>query len=73
MKPDIIKPRAWKAKEIDGYVAVYCKCGNVLYIKNIPSKARQYASIECPCGFQIQTIYKRTKNKSGDKYERRRT
>lgn len=55
MKPDIIKEAM--GRNIDGYVGVYCKCGKVLYVKNIPEKARKWITIECPCGFEIETIY----------------
>ena len=57
MKPDIIKwcdPRC-----IDGHVGVFCRCGRTLYIKNIPSKAKQLVDVECPCGEVINTMYTR--------------
>ena len=57
MKPDIIK---WHCQKwIDGHVGVFCRCGRTLYIKNIPSKAKQDVDIECPCGSVIRTIYTR--------------
>lgn len=55
MKPDIIKENC--LKWIDGYVGVFCSCGKTLYIKNIPSKAKERVSIDCPCGETIHTIY----------------
>ena len=57
MKPDIIKEHC--IKWIDGYVGVLCSCGKTLYIKNIPSKAKQDVYIDCPCGSTIHTIYTR--------------
>ena len=45
------------AKKIKGYVGVYCRCGNVCYVKNKPDKRGQWITIECPCGSSIQTIY----------------
>lgn len=57
MKPDIIR---WSdLRWIDGYVGVICRCGRTLHIKNIPSKARQFVDVECPCGEIIRTIYTR--------------
>lgn len=55
MKPDIIKWHypLW----IDGHVGVFCRCGRTLYVKNIPSKAKQEIDIECPCGSVIHTMY----------------
>ena len=58
MKPDIIK-NPYEIQAIDGYVGVFCKCGNVLHVKNIPERAGEFIKIECPCGFQIETIYTR--------------
>ena len=55
MKPEIIK--RYTMEEIKDYVGVFCECGNTLYIKNIPEKAGQDVLIECPCGFNIRTIY----------------
>ena len=59
MKPDIIIETKGYARKIDGYAAACCKCGKVLYVKNIPEKARQWIKIKCPCGFEIETIYTR--------------
>ena len=55
MKPDIIKQ--WDIRQIEGYVGVICRCGNTLYIKNIPERAGELIRVECPCGSEIQTIY----------------
>ena len=55
MKPDII--RQWDMRKIEGYVGVFCQCGNTLHVKNIPEKAKEVIIIECPCGCKIQTIY----------------
>lgn len=61
MKPDIVKDiSVGFGKNINGYIGGYCECGRVLYIKNIPEKARQEIKIECPfCGFEMRTIYTR--------------
>lgn len=56
MKPDIIK-NPYEIQAIDGYVGVFCKCGNVLHVKNIPERAGEFIKIECPCGFEIETVY----------------
>ena len=58
MKPDIIK-KPYEIQAIKGYVGVICECGNVLHVKNVPERAREWIKIECPCGFEIQTIYTR--------------
>lgn len=58
MKPDIIK-KPYETQSIKGYVGVFCKCGNVLHVKNIPERAGKFIKIECPCGFAIETIYTR--------------
>lgn len=55
MKPDIIRYNDLRI--IKGYIGVICKCGNVLHLKNRPEKARESIVIECPCGFEIKTIY----------------
>lgn len=65
MKPDIIKRH--DIRIIKGYVGVICGCGNVLHVKNVPTRARERITIECPCGFQIRTIYaKDTFDKEND-------
>lgn len=56
MKPDIIK-KPCEIQAIKGYVGVFCECGNVLHVKNVPEKSGEYIQIECPCGFKITTIY----------------
>ena len=56
MKPDIIK-KPYELQSIEGYVGVFCECGNVLHVRNKPEKAGESIVIECPCGFQIKTIY----------------
>lgn len=58
MKPDIIK-KPYEIQAIDGYVGVICQCGNVLHVKNVPERARELIKIECPCGFEITTMYTR--------------
>lgn len=55
MKPDIIRYNDLRI--VKGYVGVICECGNVLHVKNNPEKARKSIQIECPCGFNITTIY----------------
>ena len=55
VKPDFIEK--WNIGRFSGYVGVYCKCGKFLYVKNVPEKARQHIIVECPCGFEIETIY----------------
>lgn len=57
MKPEIIKK--WDMRAIKGYVGVICEFGNVLHVKNIPECAREWITIECPCGSEIHTIYTR--------------
>ena len=56
MKPDIIK-KPYEIQAIKGYVGVFCRCGNVLQVKNVPEKAGEFIYIDCPCGFEIGTIY----------------
>lgn len=56
MKPDIIN-KPYELQSVEGYVGVFCKCGNVLHVKNVPERAGEWISIECPCGFVIKTIY----------------
>ena len=56
MKPDIIK-KPYEIQAIEGYVGVFCECGNILHVKNDPKKAGEFITIECPCGFEITTIY----------------
>ena len=56
MKPDIIRP-AWDMRKIPGYVPVFCECGNILHVKNVPERAYENIVIACPCGFNIHTIY----------------
>ena len=56
MKPDIVK-KPYELQAIKGYVGVFCECGNVLHVKNKPERAGEFIVIECPCGFQIKTIY----------------
>lgn len=58
MKPDIIK-KPYEIQAIEGYVGVFCECGNVLHVKNVPERAGEEITIECPCGFEIRTIYTR--------------
>ena len=55
MKPDII--RKWDLRIVEGYVGVICRCGNTLHLKNIPERAGELITIECPCGFEVETIY----------------
>ena len=55
MKSEIIIPNYMNKK--DGYIGVFCRCGNTLYVRNDPSKAREQVAIECPCGSVIETIY----------------
>ena len=55
MKPDIIKQ--WDIRKIEGYIGVICQCGNTLHVKNVSEKAGEFITIECPCGFEIKTIY----------------
>lgn len=48
------------AKEIEGYLGVYCECGNACYIKNQPNKRGERVIINCPCcGNKIETVYRR--------------
>lgn len=56
MKPDIIK-RPYEIQRIKGYVGVFCQCGNVLHVKNVPERRGEYIEIECPCGFSVLTVY----------------
>ena len=58
MKPDIIK-KPYEIQTIKSYVGVFCECGNVLHVKNIPERVGEFIKIECPCGFAIETIYTR--------------
>lgn len=58
MKPDIIK-KPYEIQVIDGYVGIICQCGNVLHVKNVPERAREFIKIECACGFEITTMYTR--------------
>ena len=55
MKPDIIKK--YSMLKIKDHVGVFCQCGNTLYVKNVPKRAGELIKIECPCGFEITTIY----------------
>lgn len=55
MKPDIIRYNDLRI--IEGYVGVICERGNVLHIRNISKEAGRPIVIECPCGFNITTIY----------------
>lgn len=61
MRPDIVKDISGGfGKNIKGYIGGYCRCGRVLYVKNVPEKARQEIRIECPfCDFEMTTIYAR--------------
>ena len=58
IKPDIVK---WYFEKVPdgGYIGVICKCGRNLYAKNKPENALLPVTIQCPCGFEIQTIYER--------------
>lgn len=58
MKPDIIR-KPYELNKIEGYLCVFCECGNVLHVKNFPERAGEWIVIECPCGFCINTIYSR--------------
>ena len=58
MKPDIIK-KPYETQIIEGYIGVFCECGNVLHVKNFSERAGEEITIECPCEFKITTIYTR--------------